>query len=81
MERYIVNVPSVHSYWMPNTDLPFGFIEVATGIGSLGIFMLVVLKWLEKVPAMVVSDPYMLPDPEEVHVHPEHDHSQGETAH
>ena len=73
MERYMVNMPSVHSYWMPEFEtLPFGFIEVGTGLGFLGLFMFVVLKWLEKVPGMVVSDPYMLPDPEEVHVHPEH---------
>ena len=38
LERYIVNVPSIHSYWMVNEDgspitgLPFGFIEVGMGL-------------------------------------------------
>jgi hypothetical protein len=71
-ERYIANMPSVHSYWMHETDLPFGFIEVGMGIGFLGLFILVVTNYLNKYPGVVVADPYMNPDPREVHVHAEH---------
>ena len=75
LERYIVNVPSIHSYWMVNEDgspitgLPFGFIEVGMGIGFLGLFVYVVTSYLYKYPGAVVADPYMNPDPREVHVH------------
>jgi hypothetical protein len=78
LERYIVNAPSIHSYWMVNEDgspitgLPFGFIEVGMGIGFLGLFVLVVTNYLSKYPGAVVGDPYMNPDPREVHVHAHH---------
>ena len=78
LERYIVNAPSIHSYWMvdqdgaPLTGLPFGFIEVGMGLGFLGLFILVVTNYLSKYPGAVVADPYMNPDPNEVHVHAHH---------
>ncbi len=78
LERYIVNVPSIHSYWMVNEDgspitgLPFGFIEVGMGLGFLGLFIFVVTNYLNKYPGAVVADPYMQPDPKEVHVHAHH---------
>jgi hypothetical protein len=78
LERYIVNVPSIHSYWMVNEDgspitgLPFGVIEVGMGLGFLGLFIFVVTTYLSKYPGAVVADPYMQPDPKEVHVHAHH---------
>ena len=81
LERYIVNVPSIHSYWMVKgrwfsheraTGLPFGFIEVGMGLGFLGLFIFVVTNYLYKYPGAVVADPYMEPDPREVHVHAHH---------
>lgn len=82
MERYIVNMPSIHSYWMVNEDgspitgLPFGFIEVGMGLGFLGLFVFVVTSYLNKYPGAVVADPYMEPDPRDVHVHPHHAHAE-----
>ena len=90
LERYITNVPSIHSYWMVKgtegypaamselpegaalTGLPFGFIEVGMGLGFLGLFIFVVTNYLYKYPGAVVADPYMEPDPNEVHVHAHH---------
>lgn len=72
LERYITNIPSIHSYWMPDTGLPFGFIEVGMGLGFLGLFVFVVTSYLNKYPGSVVADPFMQPDPREVHVHVHH---------
>ena len=74
MERYIVNVPSIHSYWMPETSLPFGFIEIGMGIGFLGLFVFVVTNYLSKYPGACVADEFMNPDPRDVHVHAHHHH-------
>ena len=78
LERYVTNMPSIHSYWMVNEDgspitgLPFGFIEVGMGLGFLGLFIFVVTNYLSKYPGAVVADPFMQPDPKEVHVHAHH---------
>lgn len=74
LERYMVNMPSIHSYWMPETGLPFGFIEIGMGLGFLGLFVYVVTNYLSKYPGAVIADPYLLPDPKEVHVHAHHAH-------
>ena len=73
LERYLVTVPSV---WMEDTFppiLPF----IGSALFFLGLFLLVVIKYLESVPPVPVSDPHMLPHPDDVHVHSRdahHDH-------
>ncbi len=65
LERYLVTVPSV---WMEDTFppiLPF----IGSALFFLGLFLLVVIKYLESVPPVPVSDPHMLPHPDDVHVH------------
>ena len=41
-------------------------------LDSLGLFLFVVTNYLNKYPGAVVADPYMEPDPREVHVHAHH---------
>jgi hypothetical protein len=72
LERYIVNMPSIHSYHMPDAGLPFGFVEIGMTAGFLGAFLLVVLNFLAKYPAAVLSDPYMHDDPDHIECHPHH---------
>jgi len=73
LERYVTNMPSVHSYHMPqNMNLPLGLVEVGMTAGFLGAFLLVVLNFLAKYPAAVISDPFMHDDPDHVEVHPHH---------
>ena len=72
LERYIVNMPSIHSYHMPNTGLPFGFIEIGLTLGFMGAFLFVVLNFLFKYPAATLSDPYMHDDPDHIEIHVHH---------
>ncbi len=72
MERYVVNMPSIHSYHMPEAPLPFGIIDIGMTAGFLGAFLLVVLNFLSKYPAAVLSDPFMHDDPDHIEVHPHH---------
>ena len=70
-ERYIVNMPSIHSYHMhESTSLPLGIVEIGMSLGFLGLFIYVVTNYLKDKPGAVISDPLMQPDPEHVHVHP-----------
>ena len=66
LERFLTNMPSI---WMEDT-LPLGFIEIGMAAGLLGAFILVVTTVLSKVPGAVISDRYMQPDPDHVHVLP-----------
>ncbi len=66
LERFLVNMPSI---WMEDT-LPLGFIELGMAAGLLGAFILVVTNVLARVPGAVISDRYMQPDPDHVHVTP-----------
>jgi hypothetical protein len=66
LERFLVNMPSI---WMEDT-LPLGFIEIGMAAGLLGAFILVVTTVLSKVPGVVISDRYMQPDPDHIHVLP-----------
>ena len=70
LERFLVAAPSV---WMQDT-LPLGPGEVAIFAGFLGAFILVVSKYVSSVPPVPVTDPYMLPHPDDVHVHSRDDH-------
>ncbi|MED5373530.1 MAG: hypothetical protein VX899_21110 [Myxococcota bacterium] len=70
LERFIVAVPSV---WMEST-----FPPVLPYIGSFlffgGLLVLVAMTYLKSVPAVPVSDPFMLPHPDDIHVHSRDDH-------
>ena len=66
LERFLVNMPSV---WKEET-LPLGAVEVGMTVGFLGMFTLIVLKFLTSVPPLAFTDPYMQADPDHVHVVP-----------
>lgn len=74
LERFVVAVPSV---WR-EASLPLGPLEVLVSLGFLGGFVWSVLGFLSKVPPVPVSDPYMNPHPDDVHVTP---HGHGAHAH
>ena len=56
------------SIWMEAT-LPLGLIEVGITLGFLVLFLVVVTTFLSQVPPIPVTDPFMQPNPEDVHVH------------
>lgn len=64
-ERFIVVAPSI---WKQDT-LPLDVFSVGITVGYFGAFIWWVSAFLSRVPAMPVSDPYMLPNPMDVHVH------------
>ena len=66
LERFLVVMPSV---WTEDT-LPLGFPEVGMAIGLLGGMVLAVGKFLSQVPPVALTDPWMAPNPMDVHVHP-----------
>lgn len=66
LERYLVVVPSVSDA----KSLPMGVPEISMALLMLGIFVTVVTWFLSKVPPVPVSDPYMMPHPEAIEVHP-----------
>lgn len=74
LERFLIAAPSV---WMEES-MPL-LPAVGIGLGWLGGFILVVTKYLSSVPAVPLTDPYMLPHPDDVHVHSRdaHDHAHG----
>ncbi|MCP4809796.1 MAG: hypothetical protein GY913_25255 [Proteobacteria bacterium] len=74
LERFLVAVPSV---WM-EASIPM-LPAVGIGLGWLGLFITVVTKYLGSVPAVPLTDPYMLPHPDDIHVHSRdaHDHAHG----
>lgn len=71
LERFWVVMPSVQME--PDLVTPL-LLTVGMGIGFLGFFALGTTAILSKIPAIPVSDPYMQPDPNHVHVHPKHAH-------
>ncbi len=66
LERFTVVMPSI---WKGD-NLPMGFTELGMTAGFLGFFMLFVVGFLSRVPTVVVSDPFLAPNPEDVHVLP-----------
>jgi uncharacterized membrane protein YhdT len=66
LERFMVNMPSI---WMHDT-LPLGLPEIGMTVGFLGLFLFVVIGFITAVPPLTFTDPYMQPNPEEVHVVP-----------
>lgn len=70
LERYLVNVPSLHADNVdPSLQAPF-LIEILMGLGFLGALIFVVTEFLARVPGATIADPYMQPDPDHVHVVP-----------
>lgn len=72
LERFLLIMPQV---WTKNS-LPFGAVEIGLMIGFVSAFLTVVLNFLARVPAVVVSDPFMHEHPDDVHVHA-HSHGKG----
>lgn len=66
LERHFVVMPSV---WK-ETTLPIGVVEIGMGIGLLSGMILTVSKFLSQVPTVPIADPWMAPNPADVHVHP-----------
>lgn len=71
LERFDLVMPQV---WMKDT-LPLGFVEIGIFVGFIGGFVTVVTTFLSQVPAVPITDPFMNPNPSDVHVHPIGDHS------
>ncbi|MCB9758684.1 MAG: hypothetical protein H6739_02495 [Alphaproteobacteria bacterium] len=65
LERFLVIAPSV---WTEAT-LPVDVFSIGITAGFLGGFLWVVTKFLSSVPAMPITDPYMKPNPLDVHAH------------
>lgn len=74
LERHWVVMPSV---WKQET-LPIGVVEIGMGIGLLAGMILAVTKLLSSIPPVALTDPWMAPNPADVHVHPS---SDGHHAH
>ncbi len=70
LERFLVVAPSV---WM-EPSLPLGPVEVGIWLFFIGAFLSVVNHFISGVPPVPVTDPYMLPHPDDVHVHSRDDH-------
>lgn len=83
LERYMQVYPSVWgNEWILKygggadisaealASAPFGIPEIGLTLGFLGIFLTVVFNFLARVPTVPVSDPFMQPDPDHVHVVP-----------
>ena len=78
LERFIVAVPSIwvgsHVPEGQEMIIPLGPVEVGITLGFLGGLLLMTSRYLSKVPAVPVADPFMLPHPDDIHVHPIGDH-------
>ncbi len=75
-ERFLLVMPQV---WMKDT-LPLGPVEIGIFFGFVGGFVTVVTTFLSQVPAVPFTDPFMNPNPDDVHVHAiggGHDHAHG----
>jgi len=70
LERFLVTMPSV---WFEES-LPLGPIEIGVTAGFLGGFLWCVTKFLSSVPPVTVTDPYMQPHPDDVHITPKAAH-------
>jgi hypothetical protein len=66
LERFTLVMPQV---WREDT-LPIGLVEIGVVIGFVSAFVKVVTTALAQVPPVVLSDPFMNPNPSDVHIHP-----------
>lgn len=72
LERFMLVMPQV---WTEDS-LPLGPVEIGLFIGFVSAFVTVVTNVLARVPAVPVNDPFMHPNPADVHVHVgHHDHA------
>jgi hypothetical protein len=71
LERFLVVQPSVWTH----EGIPLGPIEIGMTLGLLGALVLVYTRFMSQVPPVPVSDPFMQPNPDDVHVHPSHGHA------
>jgi hypothetical protein len=66
LERFLVVMPSV---WTEST-LPLGFGEIMMPLGFGGTLVLLVSCVLSQIPTAPITDPYLQPNPMDIHVHP-----------
>ncbi|MSP56170.1 MAG: hypothetical protein EXR69_11295 [Myxococcales bacterium] len=72
-ERFLLVMPQV---WMKDS-LPLGPVEFGIFAGFIGGFVTVVTTFLSQVPAVPFTDPFMNPNPADIHVHAIGDHGDG----
>lgn len=72
-ERFLLVMPQV---WMKDS-LPFGPVEIGILAGFVGGFVTVVTSFLAQVPAVPFTDPFMNPNPADLHVHAHGDDAHG----
>lgn len=68
LERFLLVMPQV---WKEDS-LPIGVVEVGVFVGFVSLFVKVVTTFLAQMPAVPVSDPFMNPNPLDVHLHASH---------
>jgi hypothetical protein len=66
LERFLVVMPSV---WTEST-LPLGVGEILMPLGFGGTLVLLVSCVLSQIPPAPITDPYLQPNPMDIHVHP-----------
>jgi hypothetical protein len=72
LERFLLIMPQV---WMKDS-MPLGPVEIGIVAGFVGGFVTVVTTFLSQVPAVPFTDPFMNPNPADLHVHA-HDGGDG----
>lgn len=77
LERFLLVMPEV---WHKDS-LPLGVVEILVFLGFVGGFVTWVTTLLSKVPAVPFTDPFMNPNPADVHVHPIGDHGHAPAHH
>lgn len=77
LERFILVMPEV---WKENS-IPLGPVEIGVFVGFVSLFVRVVTTFLSQVPPAVVTDPFMNPNPSDVHIHAGHHAGHTEGAH
>lgn len=77
LERFLLVMPEV---WHKDS-IPLGLVEILVFAGFVGSFVTWVTTWLSKVPAVPFTDPFMNPNPADVHVHPEGEHGHAPAHH
>lgn len=68
LERFLMVMPQV---WKRET-LPLGLVELGVFAGFVGAFVFTWTRAISQVPPVPVSDPFMNPNPNDVHVHAPH---------
>jgi hypothetical protein len=71
LERFMLVMPEV---WMGDTfTMPLA-LYIGVWLGFAGAFVLVVANTLVRVPPVALTDPFMNPNPFDVHLHVDHGH-------